>query len=259
MIPTYKECLEIIDNNPDMYFYERKYVIDSYNISIFGYRYAKYNNFILPIIDKPHINALELKGLTYVFDDNGKCKHFLLLDKFWEIDQYDHCRYDLYKDKKIKNVTIKEDGFLISFLKLPNNKILSFDKKGLDSDVNNEANEYLDNPHYKKFIEYCLNNSYQPIFELVGRNLKKYNNKDLILLKIRDIITGRYLYVSDFDTSGISVIENVEKILDELLDLSNKISNLEGWVIQFDDDTQLKIKTKWWIELKNNKNEIKNT
>jgi T4 RnlA family RNA ligase len=254
MIPTYNDCLEIIDNNPDMYFYERKYIIDSYNVSIFGYRYAKYNNFILPIIDKPHINALELKGLTYIFDDNGEYKHFLLLDKFWEIDQYEHCKYDFYKDKKIKNVTVKEDGFLISFLQLPNGKILSFAKNGLDSDVNNEANEYLDKPHYKKFIEYCLDNDYQPIFELVGRNLhKKYDNKDLILLKIRNNNTGGYLDVSDFDTGDITVVENVEKTLDELLDISNKISNLEGWVVHFDNGVQLKIKTKWWIELKNEK------
>ena len=46
MIPTYDQCINIVNSNPDMYFYERKLLVDSYNISIFGYRHAKYNNFI---------------------------------------------------------------------------------------------------------------------------------------------------------------------------------------------------------------------
>ena len=247
-IPTYQECLDIVDNNPDMYFYERKYLIDGYNISTFGYRYAKYNNFILPIIDKPHINALELKGITFVFDDDRTYKHNLLLHKFWEIDQYNHCRYELFKDKKIKNVTTKEDGFLISFLKLPNGKIISFTKNSFDDITNLEVNKFLDDEKYFNFINDCLDNNVQPIFEHINRKLKIDYGKtnDLVLLKLRNNLSGDYLDIKDFNTKGIKKITVSNKTIDELLYMSDKLVNREGWVVHFQDDTLLKVKTDWW-------------
>ncbi len=254
-IPTYQDCIDIVNNNPDMYFYERKYIIDSYNISSFGYRYAKYNNFILPIIEKPDINALELKGITFVFDDNDKYKHYLLLPKFWEINQYNHCKYEKYKDKKIKNITIKEDGFLVSFLSLPNGKIISFTKHGFDGIVNIESNKFLENIDYKNFIKECLDNNIQPIFEYIGNNLTvKYGDvNDLVLLKLRNNNTGEFLDINNFNLKGIKIITNVDKTLNELLDISNIVQNCEGWVIHFEDDELLKVKTKWWENNKNNK------
>ena len=246
-IPTYEECLEIVENNPDMYFYERRYLIDNYNLSTFGYRLARHNNFVLPIIDKPHINALEFKGITFVFDDDGSYRHYLLLHKFWEINQYDHCTYEHYKDRQIKNVTIKEDGFLVSFLSLPNGNIISFTKHGFDETTNIEANKYLEDKYYRSFIENCLDKGVQPIFEYVGRKMKvSYDKNDLVLMKLRDIFTGKYLDIEDFDTEGIKIITKVDKTLDELLNISNEVDNCEGWVVHFMDDDLLKIKTKWW-------------
>ena len=254
-IPSYQDCVDIVDSNPDMYFYERKFIIDGYNISIFGYRYAKYNNFILPIIDKPNINALELKGITFVFDDNGEYKHYLLLPKFWEINQYNHCNYNKYKDKKIKNVTVKEDGFLISFLSLPNGKIISFTKKGFDSEINIESNKFLEDVNYKNFIKKCLDNNIQPIFEYVGNNMTvNYGNiNDLILLKLRNNLTGEFVSINKTNLDGIKIITEVNKTLNELLDISNIVENCEGWVVHFEDDELLKVKTKWWEDNKNNK------
>ena len=249
-IPTYEDCLEIVSSNPDMYFYERKYQINNYYLSIFGYRHARYNNFILPIIDKPHINALEFKGITFVFDDNKQYKHYLLLHKFWEINQYNHCTYKHYKDKKIKNITIKEDGFLVSFLKLPDNKIISFTKHGFDEPTNILANKFLDDSNYYKFIDNCLNNNVQPVFEYIGRKLiVDYGNLNkLILLKLRNNLTGEYLEIKNFDTTGIEIVSSINTTLNDLLDISNKVENCEGWVVHFEDDDLLKIKTKWWAD-----------
>ena len=251
-IPTYEECIEIVNNNPDMYFYERKYLIDSYYISTFGYRYAKYNNFFLPLIDKPYVNALDLKGITFVFDDDKSYKHYLLLHKFWELDQYKHCTYDHYKDKKIKNVTTKEDGFLVSFLKLPNGKIISFTKHDFEDLTNIKSNKFLDNPDYFNFINRCLDNNVQPIFELIGEKLTvDYGDlNELILLKLRNNLTGEYLNIEDFDTTGIEIVSTIDKTLDELIDISNIVKNCEGWVVHFEDDDLLKVKTNWWRDQK---------
>jgi len=254
-IPTYEDCVNIVNNNPDMYFYENKYVIDNYNCSIFGYRYAKYNNFILPIIDNPNINALELKGIVFIFDDNGKVfNHHLLLHKFWEIDQYEHCKYDLFKDKKIKNITTKEDGYLVSFLKLPNNKIISFTKHGFDETINLKVNEFLSNNYYYNFIYDCLDKNIQPIFEYIGTKMfVNYDNKDLILLKLRCNKTGKYLNINNYDTINISIVKEHNKTLDQLLLDCKILTNIEGYIIHFEDDTLLKLKTNWWINEKNKK------
>lgn len=257
-IPTYQESIDIVNNNPDMYFYEKKYLIDGYDSSIFSYRHAKYNNFILPVVDNPKINALELKGLTYVFNDNNTIfDHYLLLHKFWEIDQYNHCKYDLFKDKKIKNITTKEDGFLVSFLKLPNGRIISFAKRGFSDTVNNRSNEYLNNKKYYDFISKCLDNNIQPIFEYIGiKMVVNYEKDDLVLLKLRCKKTGKYLNIQDFDTEGISIVKEHNKTLDELLRISINVENFEGWIVHFEDDNMLKIKTQWWKLNKNEKEKI---
>lgn len=252
-VPTYEECVEIVDSNPDMYFYERKYVVDGYRISIFGYRLARYNNFMMPLVDKPNINALELKGMSFVFDDDGTVyNHNIMLNKFWEIDQYNHSNYKLFENKNIKNITIKEDGFLISFIKLPNGYIISQTKHGFDNNENIQSNKFLENKNYYKFINYCLDNDIRPIFEYVGAKLKiNYDNKDLILIKLRDNKTGEYLDINDFDTTGISKVEGIKSTLDDLLYMKDKVKDQEGWVVHFDDDDIIKVKTKWWKESTN--------
>lgn len=256
MIPTYKNCIEIIDNNPGCYFYENKYIINDYNISIFCYRYASYNNFMLPIPNKPKINALELKGISYIFDDNNKVfNHHLMLHKFWELDQYSHCKYDLFKNKKIKNVTIKEDGYMFTYIKLPNNIITSQCKKGFFLDTNSYVNEWLTDKYYNNFINYCLNNNIQPIFELIGNKYKrnvKYNDNKLVLIKLRNNKTGKYLNFKDIDTKNIDIIkhENFNNLNDIITSVKNK-ENFEGYVVHFEDDSMLKVKSDWW---KNNNN-----
>jgi hypothetical protein len=252
-IPSYEECLEIVENNPSMYFIERKFIIDNYNISIFGYRYAKYNNFMIPIISKPYINALEMKGICFVFNDDGTIfKHYVMLHKFWELNQYQHSKYELFNNKKIKNITTKEDGFLFSFLKLPNNKIIPFNKHGFFDDQHLEVVNFLDNKNYYNFINYCLNNNIQPLFEYIGSKLyvNYGNKKDLILLKLRNNLTGQYLNINEFNTKGISIIEEKKETFNEIIELAKTLTNIEGWVVHFNDDTMLKVKTNWWIKLK---------
>lgn len=257
-IPSYNECIQIVNNNPDMYFYEKKYIIDGYDASIFGYRYAKFNNFMLPLINNSNVNALELKGITHIFNDNGDIyDYYLLLHKFWELDQYNHCKYDIFKNKKVKNITTKEDGFLISFIKLPNGRILSFAKNGFGDEINNRSNEFLNNQKYYNFIKMCLDNNIQPIFEYIGiKMIVNYDKEDLILIKLRCKITGKYIDIKNIDTTGISVVNEHHKTLDELLNISKTIENVEGWVVHFDDDSMIKVKTNWWRFNKNEKQKI---
>lgn len=248
-IPTYEKCLDIVNNNPDMCFYETKFRVDHYDISIFGYRYAKYNNFRLPLIEEPDIQAHELKGLSFIFNDDGSLfDHNLMLHKFWELDQYGFFDYDQLKYKKIDNITVKEDGFLLTFIKLPNNSILSQGKKGFGNKENKDANKFLNNEYYFNFINNCLDDRIQPIFEYVNSEFYvNYKQEDLILTKLRNKDTGEYLNISDFDTTGVSVVDTTKfKTFEELFDIRDTVTNIEGWIVQFDDGDMIKVKSKWW-------------
>jgi len=252
-LPEYTECLEIIESNPKMYFYESNFIINSYDLSIFGYRHATYNNFKLPIIDKPNINALELKGLSFTFNDDGSLfRRNLMLSKFWELDQYKHCVLDKFIDKPIKNITEKLDGFLLTFIMLPDGSITSQTKKGFYTKTNVSGNKYLENPKYYKFIESCLLQNKQPIFELIGEKLYvEYDYEDMVLLKLRCNKTGKYLDIKDIDE--VPIVNEYSYSLTDILELKKDVENKEGWILHFeDDDTMLKIKTDWWVNEKRN-------
>lgn len=252
-LPSYDDCLNIVDSNPNLYFYESKFIIDSYNISIFGYRHASYNNFILPIIEYPNINALELKGVSFVFNDIGDVyRRCLMLHKFWELDQYDHCRFNKFENKIVKNVTEKLDGFLITFIMLPDGTIVSQTKKGFYNKDNIIANKYLEYSNYYRFIKNCLLNNIQPIFELIGDKLfVEYESENLVLLKMRCNLTGKYLDIKTI--TEVPVVEHFNYSIDKILQLKTELINKEGWIVHFDDDTLLKVKTDWWINEKNKK------
>ncbi len=257
-IPTYKECVEIVESNNEMCFYETKYVVDGYNVSTFSYRLAKHENFMNPVPNKD-MKATELKGITFVFNKDGSVfNHYLMLDKFWQLDQYNHCSYKVYKNKKIKSIYNKEDGSLLTFIKLPNGKNVAKTKYGFKSEHSEIANNlYKRDESIKKIIDYCLDNDIAPMFELVGnRNVivLKYEETQLILLRLRNNNTGAYIDLDDFqkDTGlldGLRVCAKEDiKTLDELIKKSKNEIDKEGWVATFDDDTLLKVKTDWYTK-----------
>lgn len=254
-IPNYDECLKIVKENAKYVFYSVRNNLDDYTIETFGYRYAEYNNFINPLIDSD-INALELKGISFIYDEEDSYNYNIMFHKFWELNQYEHTMYDKFKGLKIKKVMLKEDGNLISFVKFPNDKILAKTKKGIKNihcDISNYF--YNENKNYRDFISFCLENDIVPLFEVIGKDIGlfiEYEGLDLILLNLRNNKTGEYINFEDinYDLSTITKIKTYDYDLDTLIDMSNYVKGIEGWVIQFENDDMLKIKTKFYENLK---------
>ena len=67
---------------------------------------------------------------------------------------------------------------------------------------------------------------------------------------MRNNLTGEYIDKIDYNLNDINIIKNVNYSLDELIYMSKHEENIEGWVVQFDDDTLLKIKTDWYNNTK---------
>lgn len=255
-IPSYEECRQICDANGNLLFYESKHNVDGFNISIFNYRLAQPANFEQPIDGNKVIKAHELRGLTFVFNKDGSLyNRYLMLDKFWNMNQSPCSMYSIVKDYKIKSIYNKEDGSIASFVQLPNGRVIARSKTSFLSDQAIEIQKIYDRwPNVREFVNFCMDEDIIPIFEYVSptnRIVLSYANTDLILLRMRDNKTGEYLDLADYTSKldGITVAPSVNHSLDELIELKDVVEGKEGWIVQFENGKMLKLKTKWYCDL----------
>lgn len=243
-LPTYDECVELCsyDGSP---FYETKLVVDGYPVSLFNYRLASYNDFLV----KPF--AQEMRGICFCFNTDGSIfNRYVLLEKFFNLNQVSDTMYSVVKNYKIKYVNNKEDGSIASFIKIPNGKVVGKSKMGFDNDQAIGINRiYNSNKDVKDLVDWCLDNNIDSIWEYVSptnRIVLRYPKEELILLRFRDNKTGKHIDIKDhLDKIGSIKIAPFEDdhTLDGLIELSKTVKDKEGWVIQFDNGKFMKVKT----------------
>lgn len=256
---TYEEAVLLTQNGVNPSFYELKYKVDGYNISMFNYRLAEYKDFHNPI-ENSDIKGYEMRGLTFVFNKDGSLfKRYLLLNKFFNMNQTPETAYDVIKDYEIKYVNFKEDGSVSSFIKLPNGKVIGKSKMSVESEqAEGIMRVYNRDENIRKFVNYCLDNGYDPIFEYVAphnRIVLRYKNEELILLKVRDTNTGEYIPLERFEeyTDSIKTSNFFHNVtLDQLIEWCKLKEGIEGYVVECIDkngNTFLyKLKTIWYVE-----------
>lgn len=254
-LPTYDEAvaLTLLPESP---FYETVKYIDNFKISLFNYRLAQNKDFI----DKKN---RELRGLTFVFNTDGSLfKRYILLEKFFNLNQVEWSMYSVVKDYKVKSIMNKEDGSIASFIKLPNGRVLGKSKMSFDSEQAVGINKiYETNSDIKNFVDYSFDKDFTIILEYVSpmnRIVLEYTKEELILLKLRDNKTGKLLDVSDYaDKLGSIKVAESEAItdLDTLIDIIKIQEDKEGFVILTEDndgnDFSFKMKNKWYCDRHN--------
>jgi T4 RnlA family RNA ligase len=257
-LPTYEECRSMCDAHDNLIFHESKHVVDGYNVSIFNYRLAQWLNFENPLDDGSDVTAYELRGLTFVFNVDGTLfDRFLLLDKFFNIDQTPCSMFSIIKDFKIERIFNKEDGSIASFVKLPNGSVKGKSKASFISEQAVGTQKIYDtDENIKRVVDYFLFKGITPVFEYVSPDNKivvPYTNTDLILLQLRDNKTGEYLKIEDYShiLDGVSVVPTEIHTLDDLISLRDIVKDKEGWVIQFSNGKMVKLKTEWYFNLHN--------
>ena len=259
-IPTYEQCLELCSGE-EAPFYESKMIVDGFNVSVFNYRLAQYKDFANPIPDKPELKGHEMRGLTFVFNEDGSLfNRYVLLEKFFNLNQVPESLYSVVKNYKIKFVNNKEDGSIASFIKLPNGKIVGKSKMGFDNDQADGINRvYKTNKEIKSLVNWALDNNIVPIFEYVAPNNRivlRYPSEELILLRLRDNITGKHIDIRDhLDKVGsirVAPFEDEIHDLDKLIELTATQVDKEGSIVTCEDehgrDFFFKLKTPWYCE-----------
>ena len=259
-IPTYEEAVEICKAHDNFNFYETKHVIDEYPISIFNYRLVSPDIFGNPVKDKPELKAYEMRGLCYVFQKDGSLyKRFLLMNKFFNLNQCDESSYNLLKDEKIKDITYKEDGSIISFIELPNGKVVAKTKASFESDQATRAQELFNcNVNIQKLIRWGLNNNIIIIMEFVSssnRVVLKYTKTDLVVIKLRNNLTGEYLDTKDIPyeiIEGNTLVKKFDGLtLDDLIAKCEVDTGYEGYVVTFENGKMIKLKLAEYCALHN--------
>jgi T4 RnlA family RNA ligase len=259
-IPSYEDCLEMCQR-PDSPFYESKFILDGFNVSIFNYRLAQWSDFSNPLPNKPLVKGYEMRGLTFVFNKDGTVyKRFLLLEKFFNLNQTPDSMYSIVKNYKIKFVNEKEDGSIASFIELPNGTIYGKSKMSFESEQAIGVTDlFKRNQDVNSFVSWTMKNDIVAIFEYVAphnRIVVRYPKEELILLRLRDNKTGKHLDIKDYyDKLGsIKIAPFIDdfKDLDNLVELTGKLVDKEGYVIQAEDsngrDFFFKLKSPWYVE-----------
>jgi len=244
-IPTYDEANAIIERNDA--FYKSCYVIDGIEVEVFNYRLAQGSDFV-------NEKAEELRGLTFVKQDDGSWKRYLMLHKFFNVNQTEGYMLEDLKDRKVVHTQHKFDGSMIRFIMLPNGKVVAKTKMDFDNEQAIAANRILqENETLYTFVRDSLNSGKAAIFEYVAptnRIVIPYKDEKLVLLQVRDEETGEYfdpLYAIDPGVDVAKHIVNVEKIETHLAVAEFK-EDVEGWVLTLDNGMMCKVKTQWYCD-----------
>ena len=241
-IPTYEEALAICQRNP--VFYETKHKVMGYDVSVFNYRLATFDDFRKD-------DAFEMRGLTFVFNSDGTLyKRFLGLHKFFNVNETEITQAHLIKDYEVINVSDKLDGSMITFIELPNGEIVPKTKNSFDGEQVTMMKELVDET-ILSFVKEQFKEGHNVFFEYtspINRIVIKYPVSSLSLIKVRDCTTGEYL----FDISvpnGLKTAKNETfsfVSLGELMKAYETLEDKEGSVITFKtpDNGQLLVKVK---------------
>ncbi len=255
---TYEDALKICEVYKNFNFYKTETLIDGYKVVTFNYFICDYNMFANPLKDGSGINAFDMRGVTFVFNEDGTLyKRFLMLKKFFNVNQVAETQYDVLKNKKIKNVTMKEDGSLIAFMNLPNGNIFAKTQAGFTNEQSMQAmNLYKENNKIRSFVDESLDADLTPMFEYVAydnRIVLKYSGRDLRFIGFRKNSTGEYISAANTSVNisfGIGTVKTLNIDSLEYLNERMKIAeDMEGVVVEFEDGQLVKWKSAWYFKM----------
>lgn len=199
-----------------------------------------------------NIKAYEMRGLTFVEDLKSKeIQRFIFLPKFYCLNQtIGHSLKDVL-NKKIISCTSKLDGSAIRFIKV-GNQIVARSKNSFFGPHVDIANRHLqNNDDLFSFVKEAIDYNLAPIFELVSPDLKiviEYPEEKLRLTQIRDEMTGEFIIdlnnhplvkKYNIETACVPNINNVQ----QLIPMQKSVKGEEGWVVIFEDNQLMKVKT----------------
>lgn len=201
--------------------------------------------------------ALECRGIA--FDANGNIIS-RPLHKFFNLGENANSSLEAVRQKTLLNVFEKLDGSMIATANL-NGQAVFRSKGSFGSDVVKLTNQMVNNgfEHVLEFAQQCVNNNLTAIFELThpqARIVVEPGEPNLRLLHVRDNYSGAYVLMDKTHAvhtwiaqMNIDLVPRYTATLDEALESLEHMENKEGYVLQFDDGSMVKVKSPWYLRL----------
>lgn len=253
---TYEDAEELVKVYKNYNFYKTQFMIDGYKIVSYSYFLCTPNMFKNPLTQFPHVHAMDMRGVTFVFNEDGTLfKRYLMLRKFFNVNQTEETQLHLLENKEIKSITTKEDGTLIAFMGLPNGKVFAKTIMGFNNDqVITAMTLYNSDIKLKTFIDNIVfNEDCTSLFEYVSyknRIVLVYNNDELIYIGKR-YTNGKYVSAANenLENANIKYVKSIiNNSLNELIEFCKNEKDIEGVVVEFSDGEMVKVKTNWYFE-----------
>lgn len=196
----------------------------------------------------------ECRGITFAPDGTILAR---TLDKFFNVGEKEETQVHKIDWSKVARVMDKRDGSMIAAMVL-NGEVVCKTKKSFETSQAKRANQFMKDRHkYEDFVRALAKGNLTPTFEWTSpsdRIVLKYEHDDLVLLHIRDNVTGMYMANIESIASiyDIPVVQDLTPdVFDpkEFLEQAQTKELIEGWIIQFEDGHMVKLKTKWYIDL----------
>ncbi|MNJ90314.1 RNA ligase [compost metagenome] len=175
-------------------------------------------------------------------------------DKFYNYMEREETKTENLPDSEYE-VSVKLDGSEGILYPTKSGEIKIITKGGLDTEQGRFGTKILWEKYSdaaKKIASEKLYQDYTYVFEIlydkndINRIVVAYEEKDLRLIGVRDLKTGKTLSYKEVirvaKNLGFAYTE-IEKItLEEILDLKKDKENFEGWVVRYDNELYMKIK-----------------
>ena len=240
------------ENTP--FYFEDSIINEEFSYRVFNYKLAKYNHFLKPF-------AHYCRGTMFLINRSNNQMIELLVLPMPKFHTYGESKWTMDIDfKNAKNCFLKLDGSLISTFidKTIGNKI-GFKSKKLHS--NSSLNSLIKKTMNDKFKSELTNLTLTHTIDCElttpeNRVIIAYTDYRLYVLKARSRSTGEFLdmYTHEFEKQFPEIFSHLAPKMDisilENLDYKHNIlniPNIEGVVVEFDDGSMTKVKTRFYL------------
>lgn len=260
MKKLFNNLMEVTERDKTKFFYKDAVSPFGTTFRVFSYHLASYTDWLEP-------DALECRGIMFEMDGDEPVRIASRpMEKFFNLNETPFTmNLDL---SKVVLAMAKEDGSLISSY-VDKDRLCLKSKTSMISEQAQAALSFLmlaeNNAMYERVLE-LAKNGYTCNFEYVAptnRIVLEYQEKNLVLLNVRNNASGEYVPYTeifkdgilrqylvrgfDFDTSNEDFIEEIRKM-----------EGIEGFIFELENGLKFKLKTNWYSALHHTKDSINN-
>ena len=248
-INTIDDVLPHINGRPEFGINERDdYTVICYNVQM-------PNTFDI-MMDDLHGSLIRRECRGILFNNNGRIisRPF---EKFFNLNEKQETSQSLVDLSVKHHIAEKVDGSLIRIFSTEPGGVLRFGTKRGETDIAADAERYARTVLGSEFMEWArtvVDCGFTPLFEWVApqnRIVIDYDDEQLVLLAIRENITGEYVAELDkFGTYMVPVAECIEYSddINGLIEAVSSFTDREGIVLYFPElNRRIKMKSDWYV------------